>query len=129
MKKKLILIAFTTLFLFGCKPVKEIQYIDRYNETVRVDSVFKFEKDTMYLTKKGDTIYVNKEKTKIDYKFKYLNKVDTVTNAKTEYKVKTETKIKEVKITRAFGWFDWGLLGIALLFGLYKLLKFFKVLP
>ena len=130
MKKGIILIAFAGLLLFGgCKPTETIRYIDRWHETIKIDSVYKYEKDTMYLTKKGDTIFVNKEKTKIDYKYKYLSKVDTVTNVKTEYKVKTETKIKEVKITRAFGWFDWGLLGIALLYGIFRLLKYFKVLP
>ena len=124
--KQLILIIFSVLFFLGCKPVKEIQYVDKYHEVLKKDSVYKFQKDTMYLTKKGDTIFVNNFSTKIDYKYKYINKIDTVT--KTNILTKTVTQIKEKKVTKAFGWIDWGLIGIVFLYGIFRLLKFLKVI-
>lgn len=123
--KRLILIAFAALFLFGCKPIKEIQYIDRYHETIKTDSVYKFERDTMTLRIKGDSTFIEHWNTKIDYKFKYINKTDTITKMITQQK--TVTEIKEKKVTAWFGWIDWALIGIAFLYGIFRLIKFLKL--
>ena len=125
--KQIILIAFAAILFIGCKPIKEIQYIDRYHETIKTDSVYKFEKDTMFLDKKGDTIFVTQIKTKIDYKFKYINKTDTVT--KMLIKEKEVPIIKEKKVTQWISWIDWIIIGLTFLGGLYWILKKIKVMP
>jgi hypothetical protein len=125
--KQVILIAFATLLLFGCNPIKEIQYIDRVHETIKTDSIYKYEKDTMTIKVKGDSTFITKWSTKIDYKFKYINKTDTVT--KTKVLTKTITEIKEKKVTAWVGRIDWVLIGAALLYGIYRLLKLLKIIP
>jgi hypothetical protein len=125
--KQIILIAFATLLFFGCKPIKEIQYIDRVHETIKTDSIYKYEKDTMTIKVKGDSTFITKWSTKIDYKIKYINKTDTVT--KTNVLTKTVTEIKEKKVTAWIGRIDWVLIGAALLYGIYRLLKLLKIIP
>jgi hypothetical protein len=127
MKTKLILIALTALILIGgCKPIHDISYVDRWHETVKTDSVYKFEKDTMFINQKGDTVFITKIKTLVDYKYKYLNNTDTVT--KIETKTKTVYQTKTVTTTTWFGWADWILFGLAFLYLAYRVLKFFKVI-
>lgn len=125
MKTKILLIVIIAMFA-SCKPIKEIQYLDRFREVVKVDSVYKFQKDTVFSVKIGDTIYVNRVKTLVDYKYKMLSKVDTVTEIQT--KVKTVTEIKEKKITAWIGRVDWLLIIAALGFGVFRLLKFLKII-
>ena len=125
--KKTYLIAILAILLFGCKPIREIQYIDRIHEVLKTDSVYLYQKDTMTIRTKGDSVFVNHWNTKIDYRYKYLNKTDTV--VKTLTQVKTVTEIKEKKVTAWIGWIDWGLIGAALLYGIYRLLKLLKVIP
>jgi len=122
-----LLVAFLiAIFLNSCKPTKEISYVDRWREVTKTDSIYKFEKDTMFINQKGDTVFVTKIKTLVDYKYKYLNKVDTVTKVETLLKIVTEYKTK--KVTNWFGWADWIILGLALFYGIYRLLNFFKVI-
>jgi hypothetical protein len=127
MKTKQIILIVTTLLLFGCKPIKEIQYIDRVHETLKTDSIYKYEKDTMTIKVKGDSTFITKWSTKIDYKIKYVNKIDTIT--KTNVLTKTVTEIKEKKVTAWIGRIDWVLIGAALLYGIYRLLKLLKIIP
>jgi hypothetical protein len=127
MKTKLIILITATLLFFGCKPIKEIQYIDRVHETIKTDSIYKYEKDTMTIKVKGDSTFITKWSTKIDYKIKYINKIDTVT--KTNVLTKTVTEIKEKKVTAWVGRIDWVLIGAALLYGIYRLLKLLKIIP
>ena len=126
MKTKLILIAFTALLLInGCKPLERTTYVDRWHETIKTDSVYQFLQDTMYIEKRGmDTIVINRFKTKIDYKFKYIAKTDTVKQIFTENKV-IEKKI-EVEKTRWYGYFDIFLLAIGVIYLIYRLYKKFK---
>ena len=98
--KQIILIAFATLLFFGCKSIKEIQYIDRVHETIKTDSIYKYEKDTMTIKVNGDSTFITKWSTKIDYKFKYINKTDTVT--KTNVLTKTITTKRIIPIATFF---------------------------
>lgn len=125
--KNLLFAICATFILFSCKPIKEIQYIDRCHETIKYDSVYKYVKDTMTITNSitGDTTIINHWNTKIDYKYKYLNKTDTITKTLTQVK----TEIKEKKVTSWIGWIDWGLLCAVIIYGIYRLLKFLKVIP
>ena len=102
MKTKILLIAIIAM-LASCKPIKEIQYLDRFREVVKTDSIFKFQKDTTFLTAKGDTVFVSHVKTLIDYKYKFIAKTDTVT--KIETKIKTVTEIKKISVTPKWAWY------------------------
>ncbi len=109
---KLLLIAFTAfLFMNGCKPLNTVSYVDRWRDIITTDSVYQYEKDTMYIEKKGlDTIIINRFKTKIEYKFKYIAKTDSFLQKFTEYK-----------------YFDIFLLAIGVIYLIYKLYKRFKI--
>ena len=123
--KKLILSLILGTFIFvGCKPLIQTQYVDRWHETIKTDSVFKYQKDTVTLQQKGDTIFINHYSTKIDYKFKYLQKTDTVAKEITKF-VPVEKKIT-VEKTRWISWIDWIIIVIAFLYGVFRLLKFLK---
>jgi hypothetical protein len=125
--KKYILIVFAALLLInGCKPLETTIYIDKWHETTKIDSVYKYKNIYKNVYTKGDSVFTEITDTFIDYKYKYLNKIDTVTKTNTEYKIKTEYKTKTV--TNWFGWMDWILIGIIVLYGIYKLLKFLKVI-
>lgn len=126
MKTKLILIAFTALlFINGCKPLERTTYVDRWHETIKTDSIYQFLQDTMYLRYQGDTTIIHHIKTKIEYKFKYISKTDTVTKLLHENKV-IEKKIN-VPTTRWYGYFDIFLLAILLIYLIYRLYKKFRI--
>lgn len=124
MKKKLIFTALLFL-LIGCKPLERTIYVDRWHETIKTDSVYQFLKDTMYLQQRNDTVFVNRIKTKIDYKFKYITKTDTIRQLLTENKI-IEKKI-EVEKTRWYGYFDIFLLAIGVIYLIYRLYKKFRI--
>lgn len=125
--KKIILSSFVALLLLnGCKPKETIQYIDRYHETVKIDSVYQYLKDTVTIAQRGDTIFVTNYKTKIDYKFKYLTKIDTLSQITTEYKTKIE--YKEKKVTNWISYVDWIVIVLLLLYFVFRLLKFLKII-
>ena len=121
MKAKILLIAITAM-LASCKPIKEIQYLDRFREVVKVDSVYKFQKDTVFSVKIGDTVYVNRVKTLIDYKYKFIAKTDTAT--KIETKIETVTEIKKISVTPKWAWY---LLAFSVLFFAIKYRKLFGI--
>jgi hypothetical protein len=126
MKTKLILIAFTALLLInGCKPLERTTYVDRWHETVKTDSIYQFLQDTMYLRYQGDTTIIHHLKTKIEYKFKYISKTDTVSEKSTDYKtiIKKETEYK----TNWFGKFDFFIIPVLLIYLIYSLYKKFMV--
>jgi hypothetical protein len=123
---KYILIAFTALlFLNGCKPLHTVSYVDRWRDIVTTDSVYQYEKDTMFLQQKGDTFFVNRFKTKIEYKFKYIAKTDSFVQKFTEYKT-IEKKIP-IEKTRWYGYFDIFLLAIGVIYLIYKIYNRFKI--
>lgn len=122
-----ISITFTALlFMNGCKPLNTVSYVDRWRDIITTDSVYQYEKDTMYIEKKGlDTVIINRFKTKIEYKFKYIAKTDSFLQKFTEYKT-IEKKIP-IEKTRWYGYFDIFLLAIGVIYLIYKLYKRFKI--
>lgn len=83
---------FAGLVLGGCKtkyvsvPEIHTEYITRVDTTVRRDSVYL--KDSVYVERKGDTLYVNKTL----YRDRYHN----------IYKVKTDTIVKRDSVNVAY---------------------------
>lgn len=79
--------AFLVVLLSGCRSVKEIpvekteyKYIDRYIDKIKVDSIY--QRDSIYIREKGDTIYEYKDKIIIKYQYLsdtiYICKVDSI---------------------------------------------------
>ena len=87
-----ILVILAGLVLGGCKtkyvsvPEIHTEYITRVDTTVRRDSVYL--KDSVYVERKGDTLYVNKTL----YRDRYHN----------IYKVKTDTIVKRDSVNVAY---------------------------
>lgn len=79
--------AFLVVLLSGCRSVKEIpvekteyKYIDRYIDKIKIDSIY--QRDSVYIRDKGDTIYEYKDKIIIKYQYLsdtiYICKVDSI---------------------------------------------------
>lgn len=92
MKWNIVIMVFAGLVLGGCKtkyvsvPEIHTEYITRVDTTVRRDSVYL--KDSVYVERKGDTLYVNKTL----YRDRYHN----------IYKVKTVTIVKRDSVNVAY---------------------------
>lgn len=76
-----------TLCCNSCRSVKEIpvekteyKYIDRYIDKIKIDSIY--QRDSVYIRDKGDTIYEYKDKIIIKYQYLsdtiYICKVDSI---------------------------------------------------
>lgn len=79
--------AFLVVLMSGCRSVKEIpvekteyKYIDRYIDKIKIDSIY--QRDSVYIRDKGDTIYEYKDKIIIKYQYLsdtiYICKVDSI---------------------------------------------------
>lgn len=102
MKRKLILAAlFCVIFLslVSCRQAKEITKYDtvyvsktEYKERLKTDSVFVH--DSVFVTKRGDTVYLYKYKDKYIVKIRYdtINATDTLYQYKEVVKEDTATK-------------------------------------
>jgi hypothetical protein len=122
MKKLILSLILGITLLSGCKLRQVTQYVDRWHETVKTDSIYQLDKDTMYIRKNGDTIFVNRVKTRVDYRYIYRNKTDSVYKDR----VITVTEYKEKKVTAFWSWFDYIILfGIAS-FAVYKIIGFIR---
>lgn len=92
MKWNIVIMVFAGLVLGGCKtkyvsvPEIHTEYITRVDTTVRRDSVYL--KDSVYVERKGDTLYVNKTL----YRDRYHD----------IYKVKTDTIVKRDSVNVAY---------------------------
>ena len=92
MKWSIAIMVFAGLVLGGCKtkyvsvPEIHTEYITRVDTTVRNDSVYL--KDSVYVERKGDTLYVNKTL----YRDRYHN----------IYKVKKDTVVKRDSVNVAY---------------------------
>ena len=92
MKWNIVIMVFAGLVLGGCKtkyvsvPEIHTEYITMVDTTVRMDSVY--QRDSVYVERKGDTLYVNKTL----YRDRYHN----------IYKVKTDTIVKRDSVNVAY---------------------------
>lgn len=82
MKWYAVILIFAGLSLGGCKtkyvsvPEVHTEYISRVDTTVRMDSVYL--RDSVYVERKGDTLYVNKTAYRDRYHHIYKVKTDTI---------------------------------------------------
>ena len=82
MKWYVVILIFAGLALEGCKtkyvsvPEVHTEYISRVDTTVRMDSVYL--RDSVYVERKGDTLYVNKTAYRDRYHHIYKVKTDTI---------------------------------------------------
>jgi PBP1b-binding outer membrane lipoprotein LpoB len=125
MKKLILSVILATLLFSGCKTKEVVKYVDRVNETIKIDSIYQFLQDTMYLQKKGDTIYVNRIKVRIDYKYKFLNKTDSFKISVKEYL--TITKKIPVEKIKWYGYGDIFILAILVLIASFKIYRRFFI--
>lgn len=92
MKWNIVIMVFAGLVLGGCKtkyvsvPEIHTEYITRVDTTVRTDSVYL--KDSVYVERKGDTLYVNKTL--------YMDRYHNI------YKVKKDTVVKRDSVNVAY---------------------------
>lgn len=121
MKWNIVIMVFAGLVLGGCKtkyvsvPEIHTEYITRVDTTVRRDSVYL--KDSVYVERKGDTLYVNKTLYRDRYHDIYKVKTDTIVkrdSVNVAYPVEKEMSRSE-RLFVAMGKFSAALV-IALLF-------------
>lgn len=110
----------------GCSP-RIIEHTTVQRDTVykvRTDSVAYLQRDSVYIREKGDTVYIYKER----LRYRDRVKIDTVRLVKVDSV--TVERIKEVKVEKPLSLGQrlklrlfWGLLAVAVCFGLWTFRK------
>ena len=111
--------------VLSCSPkiIEHVVYQKDTTYVAKIDSIYKYEKDSVFVKERGDTVYKYVEK--VRYRDRY--KVDTLIKVKVD-SVAVET-IKEVKVSEPLSWWKsfkikafWWLLGsvIALLIWIFR---------
>lgn len=74
----LVILMLLGICLCGCRtkyiPVETVKTEVRFRDSIRHDSIY--QQDSVYVTVKGDTVYLYKYK--YLYKYQYINKTDTL---------------------------------------------------
>lgn len=121
-----IVLAVICALLGGCaaqKPLVKIEYRDSVRIEQRLDSVYLYKHDSIFIDRwrSNDTIYITKERWAVRYKDKIVEIHDTITNEST-----TETEIA-VPYVPAFykwsAWVCWGLIALLLIWAAWKIVK------
>lgn len=113
MKKQILILSLfaTLLFTSGCSPrilLREVVAKDSLIVRTVLDSVYLYEKDSIFVKQKGDTVFF--ERWSIRYKDKLIEKKDTTYIDKVE--------IKEVPVPAELnGWQRWQIRSFWWLFG------------
>lgn len=100
---RIIVLIFLAAILYSCKsiqyvPVETIKRDTTYISQTKIDSIY--QRDSIYVEHKGDTVYLNKYK----YLYKYIEKHDTLWREKVDtvqvaYPVEAQlTKRQKIKI-------------------------------
>ena len=100
---RIIALIFLAAILYSCKPIQyvPVETIKRdttYISQTKIDSIY--QRDSIYVEHKGDTVYLNKYK----YLYKYIEKHDTLWREKVDtvqvaYPVEAQlTKWQKIKI-------------------------------
>ena len=100
---RIIVFVFLTAILYSCKsiqyvPVETIKRDTTYISQTKIDSIY--HRDSIYVERKGDTVYLSKYK----YLYKYIEKHDTLWREKVDtiqvaYPVEARlTKWQKIKI-------------------------------
>ena len=126
MKNKIIILSlFAALFFIsGCSPRIVVHESVRDSLIVRtkLDSVYLYEKDSIFVKQKGDTVWL--ERFSIRYKDKLIYKKDTAYINKIE--------IKEVAVPAQLNWWQrwqirsfWWLAGVLVIFLAWQIIKLY----
>ena len=126
MKKQIIILSlFAALFfLIGCSPRIIVRESVRDSLIVRtkLDSIYLYEKDSIFIKQKGDTVWL--ERWSIRYKDKLVEKKDTTYINKVE--------IKEVPVPAELNWWQrlqirsfWWLAGVLVIFLAWQAIKIY----
>ena len=127
MKKQILILSlFATLFFTsGCSPRILVREVVRDSLIVRttLDSVYLYEKDSIFVKQKGDTVWL--ERWSIRYKDKLIEKKDTTYINKVE--------VKEVAIPAKLNWWQkwqirsfWRLFGVVAIVIAWQIIKLYK---
>lgn len=117
---------FLLLILSGCSPkiYERVVYQKDTTYVSKIDSIYKYERDSVFVREKGDTVYKYVER--VRYRDRY--KVDTLIKVKVD-SVAVE-RIKEVKVEKPLSWWQkfrigafWWLLGSVVLLLLWTFRK------
>jgi hypothetical protein len=132
MKNKLLLLVLPALLLFGCRAIKETQTstTDMRQKTVtnamreKVDSVFMYLRDSIYIRERNDTVYVDRWHIQTAYRDRLRTDTLRVTDS---VRVEVERFIERVQGQSSWASFErWcGRILVLLLFltGVYLFLK------
>ena len=126
MKNKIIILSlFVALFFTsGCSPRILVREVVRDSLIVRtkLDSVYLYEKDSIFVKQKGDTVWL--ERWSIRYKDKLIEKKDTAYINKIEF--------KEVPVPAQLNWWQrwqirsfWWLFGVVAIVVAWQIIKLY----
>ena len=126
MKKQIIVLSLFAALLFfsGCSPRILVREVVRDSLIVRtkVDSVYLYEKDSIFIKQKGDTVFL--ERWSIRYKAKLIEKKDTAYINKVE--------VKEVAVPAQLNWWQkwqirsfWWLFGVVAIVAAWQIIKIY----
>ena len=126
MKKQIIILSLfaAIIFISGCSPRIVVHESVRDSLIVRtkLDSVYLYEKDSIFVKQKGDTVFF--ERFSIRYKDKLIYKKDTTYINKIE--------IKEVAVPAQLNWWQrwqirsfWWLAGALVIFLAWQIIKLY----
>ena len=126
MKKQIIILSlFSALFFTsGCSPRILVREVVRDSLIVRtvLDSVYLYEKDSIFVKQKGDTVWL--ERWSMRYKDKLIEKKDTAYINKVE--------VKEVAVPAELNWWQrwqirsfWWLFGVVVIVVAWQVIKIY----
>jgi len=111
------------LFVISCKPIKEIQYVEKtkieFRDRVQIDSVLIKSKDSSYSYFKNDTLFIGKLIYKETTKYKFL--IDSIYKDISNVEIKTVVKYEQ----KPFSKFQKFLIKFSLIFSFVFLLLLF----
>ena len=126
MKKAILILSVFVALLFtsGCSPRILVREVVRDSLIVRtkLDSVYLYEKDSIFIQQKGDTVFL--ERWSIRYKDKIVEKKDTAYINKVE--------VKEVPVPAQLNWWQrwqirsfWWLAGVVAIVLAWQIIKLY----
>lgn len=126
MKKQIIILSlFAALFFAsGCSPRVLVSDVVKDSLIVRtkLDSVYLYEKDSIFIKQKGDTVFF--ERWSIRYKDKLIEKKDTT--------YINNVEVKEVAVHAQLNWWQrwqirsfWWLFGVVAIFVVWQVIKLY----
>ena len=123
MKKQIIILSlFTALFFIsGCSPRILVREVVKDSLIVRtvLDSVYLYEKDSIFVKQKGDTVWL--ERWSIRYKDKLIEKKDTA--------YINNVEIKEVPVPAELNWWQrWQMRSFWWLFGVVAIIVGWQII-